>query len=277
MLRPALVRLAAIGVALLAAPAQAELRFQFDGDFNGADREKLETWISEVAAGVETLVGPFPFDVHIRFERIRAGEPVPWANTLRGRSQGVRFYVDPSHSLDELRSDWTAPHELSHLILPYVGRSSGWFAEGFASFMQHQVMHATGVLSDEAVTSRYLERLEKAERDYYYPERPFVEMAPRLRAERKYPTMYWGGAVFFFRANQALQQETQKDLLELLAEYMQCCRKNRATLHELIARLDELSGTSVFADQLAAFRSTPGFPSYDDIELVAIRGATSAE
>ena len=266
-----------VAAALTAAPARADLRFQFDDSFSEAERAKLKLWVSDVAAGVENLVGPYPFDVRIRFERARSAEPVPWAHTLRGRTQGVRFYVDPSYSIDELRADWTAPHEMSHLILPYLGRSNGWFAEGFASFMQYQVMHAMGVLGEEAVTGRYLERLGKAERAYNYPERPFVEAAPRLRAERKYPTMYWGGSVYFMRINDALERESGTDIITLLREYLHCCRRNSATLRELLDQLDDLTGSSPFADELADFVSTRGFPSYEGIKPRAVRAATSAE
>ena len=246
MRRRILIVAAAVAIASFATAAKAELKFQFDDSLTDGEREKLVTWISEVAAGVESLVGPFPFDVRIRLMRTRSNEPVPWANTLRGRTQGIRFYVDPRFSLDELRADWTAPHEMSHLILPYLGRENSWFAEGFASFMQHQVMYAMGVLDDASIAGRYRERLGAAERDYDYPNRPFVDMAPRLRAERKFPTMYWGGAVYFLRVNDALERRTQSNLLIVLDEYMRCCRRNRATLNDIVTQLDELAGDGVF-------------------------------
>lgn len=277
MRRRCLTLMLMIAAATAAAATKAELRFQFDDAFTRTEREKLVVWITDVAAGVESLVGPYPFDVRIRFVRSRSSEPVPWANTLRGRTQGVRFHVDPGFSLDELRADWTAPHELSHLILPYLGRDNSWFAEGFASFMQHQVMYAMGTLDDRSLAHRYRERLGAAERDYDYPDRPFVDVGPRLRAERKFPTMYWGGAVFFLRVNEALEREKQRSLLAVLAEYMQCCRGNRSTLNDVLTQLDELAGASVFSAQLTAFQSTPGFPQHDDIEFAPIRPATSAE
>jgi hypothetical protein len=257
--------------AFAASPATAAVRFYFEGDFSAAERDKLTTWISDVVDGVERLVGPYPFDIQLRFARTRASEPVPWANTLRGRTQGVRFHVDPRFSLDELKADWTAPHELSHLVLPFLGRSNSWFAEGFASFMQYQVMHEMGVLTAEEVTRRYEERLARAERSYNYPTRSFVSVAPRLRAERKYPTMYWGGAVFFLRASQALEQQHERTIIDVLSQYMQCCRSSRDRLDDVIGALDELLGAEFFAAELRAFRTAKGFPDYDRGQLRVIR------
>lgn len=238
---------------------------RFDDRFSEDERRKLATWIDEVVAGVERLVGPFPFPVRVQFERTRSVEPVPWARTLRGRVQGIRFHVDPRHPLDDFRSDWTAPHEFSHLILPYLGSRHAWFAEGFASFMQYQVMHAMGVLDAKEAARRYRVRLDRAQRAYAWPGQTFVDAAPRLRAERKYPTLYWGGAVFFFRLEERLSAETSAGLIDVLREYLACCRRPRADLPELITALDELLGSDQCADALAAFASARGFPKYDDL------------
>jgi len=48
---------------------------------------------------------------------------------------------------------------MSHLAIPYVGEKEVWFAEGFASFMQYQVMMEMGVmtkvLADRAYHSKF--------------------------------------------------------------------------------------------------------------------------
>jgi len=69
----------------------------------------------------------------VHFHRRDAGA---LGHTRRSRRQSVHFYVDPQFSYDALRRDWTASHELSHLVLPYLGAEHIWFAEGFASDMQ---------------------------------------------------------------------------------------------------------------------------------------------
>lgn len=252
-----------------AVPSQAAIEFHYESRFSEDHQAMLERWINEVASAQEALVGPLPVDVQIHFVRTdsRRGGPVPWANTIRGSAQGVRLHVNPAYSLDEFRRDWTAPHELSHLILPYLGRKQSWFAEGFASYMQYQVMHKMGVLTPGQVTERYLERLDRAARKYDHPDRPFAAAAPKLRAERKYPTMYWGGAVFFLDINQALEKEHGITLIDALARYLECCRRYSDDIDRLVADLDRLIGGAGCRQVLDRFRQQPGFPDYQHLSI----------
>jgi hypothetical protein len=185
--------------------------------------------------------------------------------------------VDASYPLETFRKDWTAPHELSHLILPYLGRRHSWFSEGFASYMQYQVMYTMGVLSEDEVTKRYRERLDKAARNYGYADRSFIDVAPRLRAEGKYPVMYWGGAVFFMHLNQQLERNAGTSLIDVLANYLACCRRNRDELERLIAALDQVLGSDACADELAQFRQARGFPRYRHIDLGVSVPVSAAE
>lgn len=258
--------LLAFGLASL--PVHARLDFRWQHSFTEAEQHKLTSWINEVATQVECLVGPFPFDIQIRFYRRNgAPEPVPWANTRRTGTQGVNFYVDPSYSLNALRRDWTAPHEISHLILPYLGAENAWFAEGFASFMQNQVLQAMGVLDRAGKARRYAGSLARAQRNYQYPRLPFVRGVPRLRAQGNHPVVYWGGAVYFLTANELLVQQTGTSLLDVLRRYLACCRRDYASLPGLVRELDNISGASLLSAQLQRFQLARGFPDYRNVDL----------
>ena len=55
--------------------------------------------------------------------------------------------VDTSHDLDAFLDSWTASHELSHLLLPYISRREAWLGEGFASYYQNVLRARAGMLS----------------------------------------------------------------------------------------------------------------------------------
>jgi hypothetical protein len=241
----------------------AGLQLHWDDAFSAQEQRKLTMWVTETAAALASLVGDFPFAVHVHFHRRDgAREPVPWANTRRGGRQSIHFHVDPRFPLEAFRHDWTAAHEFAHLVLPYLGSRHAWFAEGFASYLQYPVMQAMGVLSAAEAARRYERNIERARRGYSHGDRPFATAAPRLRAEAKYPTLYWGGAVYFLAADRALQDRTGTGLVPLLRDYLACCRDGRGSSASLAADLDRLSGTDVFSTLLSRFEDQPGFPDW---------------
>ena len=145
-------------------------------------------------AGVADLVGPLSIPIRVEVHRqANASEPVPWAQTVRRRPQGIRLYVDPTFDDAALLDDWTVAHELSHLILPYLGRSEAWFSEGFASFMQFRVLEAMGRIDDGHAQQLIDRRIDRARADPLIASTPFAHAGSKLRGAGRYPTLYWGG------------------------------------------------------------------------------------
>ena len=248
----------------LGQPGFAEdLRFHWEDDFSQQEQLRLKNWIERTDRALTSLVGPLPFTRHIFFHRRdNSREPVPWAHTQRGAQQGVHLYVDLSFSQAAFIADWTAPHELSHLVIPYVGERDAWFAEGFASYMQYQVMGAMGVLEEAEISQRYTHRFEKAERNFSMATLPFTEAAPKLRAEGQYPTMYWGGAIYFKQVDRWLRQHANSDLNQVLQDFLACCRRDARKLSALIDVLDKLVEADIFRQHMATYQTQPGFPAY---------------
>ncbi|MEH6543281.1 MAG: hypothetical protein V7721_05010 [Porticoccaceae bacterium] len=256
-----------LGVLLLisgAKPAQANIVWHWPGSFTESEQAKLTHWIELTIDGVEKKVAPYPFDVHIFFHRLASNkEPVPWANTQRSGRQAVHFYVDPQYSLSDFLKDWTAPHELSHLLIPYVGSEYSWFAEGFASYMQYQVMEAMGVISSPEVSKRYRRHISRAKNRFNFHRVPFVSAASRLRTRGDYVTLYWGGAVYFLQVDRALKSNGSS-LIGVLESYVTCCRAKHLSFKYLIQEFDRLSSGTEFSSAMQAFTSTPGFPAYSE-------------
>ncbi len=249
---------------MLCAPAGAELVWHWEDRFDDAEQAKLREWVSTVAEHVADTIAPYPFDVHIHFYRTAGATPVPWANTIRSGHQGVNVHVDPHYTRADLLSDWTLYHELAHLFLPFLGRQQSWFAEGFASYMQYQLMHSAGVMSTDSMWAQYRAKIERAARRYDMPERNFIEAAQVLRARRDYPTAYWGGAVYLLRVDAELRRRGSS-VPELVSAFVTCCRFEARTLDALIETLDRLAGAPVFSRELADFRREKGFPAYAEL------------
>lgn len=259
-LKPILVLLGVLW--LPTQPAHADIVWHWKDRFSAEEKAKLTEWITRTVSGIEDLVGPYPFDIQISFYRASRGDsPVPWASTVRSRRQGINFHVNPEHTLAAFNRDWTAPHELSHLLIPYVGRSNAWFAEGFASYMQYQVMHAMQIIDDDEMRALYRAKIDGAKRDFDLHYLPFAEAADRLKARRQYPTMYWGGAVYFLQVDRALRQN-EHSMLAILRQFIDCCRLGTRSLHDLVDVLDRLASQKVFSAQLDLMLTRPGFPDY---------------
>ncbi len=243
----------------------AKTIWHWNDQFSDSEKKKLKSWITETIVSVETYAGAYPFDVHIYFHRKdNASEPVPWANTQRSDLQGVHFHVDTRYPTKAFTNDWTAPHELSHLLIPYLGKDLRWFAEGFASYMQYQVMQEMGMLNEQETSEKYENRIRRADKRYSMPNMPFTEAAPVLFERRLYPVMYWGGASYFLNIDKALK-ENESSLKDVLREYVSCCRMRKSNFHELIQLFDKISETTAFSDQLKKYKLKPGFPEYDSL------------
>lgn len=260
-MKPSPAALFVFGLLSLCPKAGAELIWHWEDEFSTAEQAKLTAWIRHTVEAVESYAAPFEFDINIYFRRSDSAQAVPWANTIRSSGeQGVRFHVNADATMQALRDDWTAYHEVSHLLLPYLGRDHSWFAEGFASYMQFRVMRSAGVISEAQMQSRYQSRIDRARARFDMDHMPFVEAAPKLRARRQYPTMYWGGAVYFLRVDARLV-DAESSLRDVIRAYVECCRVNyQPDLPRLTRQLDELAGVNAFERELKRVTSEPGFP-----------------
>jgi hypothetical protein len=248
-----------------AVPAKSGITWHWEDQFSNSHQEKLMKWVEMTVDGIEKYVTSYPFNLHIYFHKKRfANEPVPWAHTERSYRQGVHFHVNPGYSLNDFLSDWTAPHELSHLLIPHLGQKNSWFAEGFASYMQYQIMQAMGIITEAQVQERYRRSIRKANNKYNLKNVPFISAVPVLRARRDHPTLYWGGAVYFLQVDKALVSR-DSSLIEVLSNYVACCRHKRHDLDDLIKQLDRLSSSQIFSEQFAAMRRQPGFPEISNL------------
>jgi hypothetical protein len=199
--------------------------------------------------GITALFGPLPYQYRVFFHRsIDPNDPVPWAHTWKGMGRDVHFHVDTSHAWDTFKDDWTAPHELTHLMFPYLGDSGAWFSEGIASYLQYQIMYANNSIDWSEGIARYKDRFRHA-RSQGRKELSIVDLSREAGKLGLYVRLYWGGAVYFMQVDKRLYEERRMRLTQVIRQYMHCCYKGPgARVATMIKTFDRISNSKIFTE-----------------------------
>jgi len=235
----------------------AKIIFHYKDDFSKAEKEKVEYWLKQTAEATQRTVGVYPFDLHFYLHKSdNANEPVPWANTVRSEIQGVNFHVNTEFPIEDFMSDWTASHEISHLAIPFVGKSNSWFAEGFATYMQNEILLEMEECTQEDIDKKFKIKLDMA-RPYYQENDPFADVAMALRKDYRFPEMYWGGAYYFIQLNNDIKAIDGRSLGDVLKEYQPCCRLEDDDLESLLQSIDQLVDGMPASKLMNKYRTLP--------------------
>lgn len=220
----------------------------WESEFSDAEKEKLTEWITTVYDAAMVTMGEYPFDVHIYFQRsISSYSPVPYGFASRENGLNeIHFYVNPEASLDELLEDWTAPHEISHLAIPFIGKTSRWFSEGYATFFSRQIMMEMGYFTQEEFDELYERKIADTKKYYNSSTSTFIEVSDSLVSNHIYGSMYWGSTSYMLTIDKRLRQEKDMRFLDVMHEYQVCCRMEDRNLKDIIASFDEIIGENWF-------------------------------
>ncbi len=223
----------------------------------------LQDWIAEAARAPLTVAGRFPLRsarVEIRQERSDDDSPVPWGQTSRDADVRVLLYVREDATLDELRHDWTAVHELSHLFHPHLGERGRWLAEGLASYYQDALRARIGLLAPEDAWARLDGGFRRGQRATAAG--PLQDLGHRRGATMR---VYWAGAAYWLEADLALRARGGS-LDAVLGRYARCCLRGTGEVApaDFVAALDRIAGGDTFSRLYARYAGSTAFPSLDD-------------
>ncbi len=242
----------------------ARLRLAVVGTSPSVDEVAVSAWLDEAARAVTTLYGRFPSpDTQLLVVPIGTqAEPVPWGEVLRGGNPAVHLFIDQTRPSPEWRHDWTAVHELSHLLLPYISRRDAWLSEGFASYYQNVLRARAGLISEADAWRKLVAGFERGRQDT----RSGVSLAQASREMRRrhaFMRVYWSGAAIALIGDMQLRQLSDGLSLDVaLSRLAACCLPSRRmwTAEEAFATLDELIGQNVLSVLSAQWRGSDRFP-----------------
>ena len=241
---------------------EANPQWRWEDRFSSGDKAKLQGWILHAEQGLTRLFGSLPYTYRVHYyRRIRGSGPTPWAHTDKRYGRSVHFYVNTAYSLGDFNGDWTASHELSHLMFPYVGSNDRWFSEGLASFLQYQIMYANNTLSWNEAIDNLEERFQAASNESGHRNASIVELSNMSARSVSAVRLYWGGAAYFMMADKVLSDERNLRFTEVIAKYLQCCvyQKSRSAW-EMMELFNRISGSDIFTRVYEQTVMRSGFP-----------------
>ncbi len=234
-----------------------------------ADIDVIEAWLADAAGHLKSVYGAFPaarvqvvvVPVAGRAEFGASREAVPFGRVLRAGGPAVQFFVDQRSTLAQLKDDWTATHEFSHLLLPYVRRSDSWMSEGFASYYQNVLRARAGAYDETTAWQKLLEGFERGRREQY--EESLTESI-RLRGPNFLMRLYWSGAAIALLADVELRSR-QTSLDAVLGRLNACCLQSGQSYSAkaLSRQLDTLGGDGIFEALRVRWANANSFPDID--------------
>ncbi len=251
---------------------ERELVWHWEDKFTNEEKQKITRWLEKTTNAKDSVLGIYPFKMHFYIKRVgHSYSPVPWAHTQRGNTQSVHFYVNLKYSLDEFLQDWTAPHEISHLSIPFVGAENSWFAEGYASFMQYQIMQKLAIYTPKEVKERYHQKLQKARLKYQDKTENLIQRVLELKKAYHYPEMYWGSAGFFILIDAKLREQNTLSLTQLVTQYQKYCREKDKSLQMLLNSWNRLSGKNeIINKEYTKLLNEPGIKILNEADSLLI-------
>jgi len=228
--------------------------------------EAVLSWLRATAADATLAYGRFPNPaaqvVVIPAGSVRSGaSPVPFGRVIRNGGETVELFIDQRRPLADYLADWTATHEFSHLMLPYLGSRHRWISEGYAQYYQNVLIARAGGYTPAQAWQKIFDGLERGRNS-----RP--ELSPNAAAaggkRGALMKVYWSGAALALLADVELRERTggRVQLDAALERLQSCCLPSSETWSgpELFRTLDSLVGQSVFTPLYERHADAPGFP-----------------
>lgn len=237
----------------------------FDDSLNAAERELTQQWLKEVTGALLTVYGKFPqknFDITIKRSSSRSS-PVPWGQVERGKPVNVLLVINPDLGYDELISDWTAFHELSHLLLPYRGYGNIWLSEGLATYYQNIIQARSGLFDETEMWQKIVAGFTRGSNDQRWRHLNLTDVSDNLGETRQFMRVHWSGVLFWLTADVALRKQGKYSLDSALKRLQYCCAKRSMSAEAIVRELDELTNENIFVPLFNKYSKSYSIPAYE--------------
>jgi hypothetical protein len=246
----------------------ATLRIEVLPPIDEKKAAEIVTWLQSASSNVSLAYGRFPSTsprivVIPNKGRSWGGDsPVSFGRLTRYGEDKIELYINADRPIEEFYTDWTATHEFSHLMLPYVSGRHRWISEGFASYYQNVLMSRAGRYTPQQAWHKLVAGLERGRLS-----RPDLTLNEASEAGIRQARMkiYWSGAAIALLADLELRERSSgRESLDVALDRLhQCCLPSRRTWSgpELFEQLDALVDGAVFMTLYERYANSSEFPN----------------
>jgi hypothetical protein len=232
------------------------------------DERQIIGWLQGAANAVASLYGRFPVPSLqvVVVPGARGAGPVPSAYVLRGGGPAAHFFINQRRPIEEFLSDWSAVHELSHLLLPYIHSEDAWLSEGLASYYQNVLRARSGMITAQQAWQNMHTAFERARREAGAI--TLADATERMYRTGDFMRVYWGGAAIMLLADQRLRAASGgTQSLDGVLEKFQRDRSSDIGWHanDLLRQFDRIAGGSIFSQLYEQQIKSEAFPDLTEL------------
>lgn len=228
----------------------------------------IARWIQATATDVSLTYGRFPNPspqvVVYPASSSRGG--VAFGRVIRDGGETVELLVNPDDDVANFFGDWTATHEFSHMLLPYLSSDFHWISEGFSQYYQNILLTRAGAYDAERMWQNLYAGFERGRKSS--PDLSPNEATSRSRRSSRMK-VYWSGAALALMADVELRERSggKESLDDILQRLQACCLPSTHTWSglELFTKLDTLIDEPLFVPLYRRHADTAGFPDTSEI------------
>jgi hypothetical protein len=259
--------------------AGGELRIALMRPRGAMDSAAIIDWVHATARNVSLAYGRFPNpSPHVVVLPVGGGgrgsdSPVPFGRVLRDGGETVELFINERRPIADFYDDWTATHEFSHLMLPFLRSDHRWISEGFAQYYQNVLLTRAGQYDEQRAWQKLYEGFERGRQS-----RP--ELSPNQAARQGVGAatmkIYWSGAIVALMADLELRQRSggRESLDGALRQLQSCCLPSARSWSgtELFEKLDSFVAEPVFMPLYRRYANENGFPDFEAVlESLGVR------
>ena len=120
---------------------------------------------------------------------------------------------------------------------------------------------------------RIVAGFERGKQQQRWQQLTLTEVSDRMRETRQFMRIHWSGVLYWLTADVTLRRDHDTTLDQALKQLKACCEESDMSAEEIVQKLDELTGASVFTSLFHQFGESKTMPDYipllDELGVIA--------